>query len=400
MLSYCLVIQRTVPVWHHKAGTVRLFRFLSSRPIQIPGIIIRPVFRNIPHLQKHHQKSGGRIPLQHNGGILPVPKTHLAVNVLVCQIHSAGKGSVAINDCDLTVVTVILIGRKDRTHRRKHLAVDSIFFQLLWVSVRHQGKTAHAIVHKTHFHTGGRLLFQDFQNTVPHLAFFHDKIFHENITLCFPQFLQKHRIHVISQRKILCAGIFPDWITSIPIHIIGQPRCSPALTVQPFHNLRPLSQHRFRFFYDFFQPPVNGPGSRLCLHKQIKQCAEHRKHQHRNDPGELIRRILVFINNVDHNNRTQSNKTAIQVKYMFPQPLKAQAEDHKLDQKCRDHKCGSPEYYPQKTSPGLLFRLIQFPFFLNIHSSSLLSTALLPVSFIVSFLPFQDGSCRVPPAVL
>ena len=165
---------------------------------------------------------------------------HLPVDVLVRQIHTAGECRVAINHCNLTMITVILIGRKHRAHRREHFTADSIFFQLFRVSVGHQRQAAHAIIHKTYLHTRGRFLLQNFQNAVPHLALFHDKIFHENVAFRFLQFLQKYRIHIIAQREILRAGILPDGVSAILIHIVSQPCRTPALPVQPLHNLRLL----------------------------------------------------------------------------------------------------------------------------------------------------------------
>ena len=52
---------------------------------------------------------------------------------------------------------------------------------------------------------------------------------------------------------------------------------------------------------------------------------------------------------------------------MLTQPLKAVQKRDKLDQKCRNHKRGTTKYDPQESSPGFLFRLMQLPFFLNIH---------------------------------
>ena len=64
-----------------------------------------------------------------------VAEAAAAVDVLVRQVHAAGVGYLAVDDQDLAVVAVVVVGGDHRSDRREHLAGDAQLFQHLRVSV-------------------------------------------------------------------------------------------------------------------------------------------------------------------------------------------------------------------------------------------------------------------------
>ena len=59
------------------------------------------------------------LAFQHDGGVLPAAILLDVVDVLVGEVHAAGKTHLAVNDENFPVVAVIIMGRDKGLHRRR-----------------------------------------------------------------------------------------------------------------------------------------------------------------------------------------------------------------------------------------------------------------------------------------
>ena len=199
--SYILMVKRTVSIWDDVTVFAAEPRLLFC---QILCIILRLSLRNIPHLQEHHGKTLHGIAFDFDRCIFPVSEPDFLVDIFICQIDTSGKCNLSVNHTDFPVIPVILAGRKDGYDRSKFLALDSIFPELLRILIRQKADTAGSVIHQAYFHALFHLFTQDLQDSVPHISFSDNKIFHENKFFCLIQFLDQNRKFVISQWKILC----------------------------------------------------------------------------------------------------------------------------------------------------------------------------------------------------
>ena len=129
-------------------------------------------------------------PSSIRGRVLPAAILFYVVDVLICQIHAAGKAHPAINDQNFAVVAVVVVGGDEGRDRREHLALDAQRFQPAGVIPRQGGELAGAVIHHPHIHPLRRLAGQHFQNAAPHQAFIHDEIFQKDVLFCRFQLAQ------------------------------------------------------------------------------------------------------------------------------------------------------------------------------------------------------------------
>ena len=91
-LAHTLAVQRTVPVGDDKALCLRFREGAGEelRKLRLP--------LDAPHLQKQGGHGAHALALQHDSGVLPAAVFFNVVDVLVGQIHAAGKAHAAIYD--------------------------------------------------------------------------------------------------------------------------------------------------------------------------------------------------------------------------------------------------------------------------------------------------------------
>ena len=199
LFSHSLAAIRAGTIGDHKA--VIGHRKFPGCPVAL--IIFRSFFRNIPHFQEHISKVFHSLPLDHHCRVLPVAKPQFAVNIFICQVRSAGKGSFSVNDQDLPVVSVIIMSGKHRFDRGEHFAGDPFFFQKFRIKIGKQGQNTGSVIHYPDLYSFFYFLFQDIQDTLPHFSFRYNKEFQKNKLLRLFQLRQDIFILIISQSIIL-----------------------------------------------------------------------------------------------------------------------------------------------------------------------------------------------------
>ena len=113
-----LLIKRTVSIRQNKS----LGAYLTGlvRPRIVIGIILVNVGYYLPHLKKQERQAPCRLAFHHNGGILPMTVLFILIDIFVSKIDPTRKGYLAVNRHDLSVVTVVLFRRKERTEGIEH----------------------------------------------------------------------------------------------------------------------------------------------------------------------------------------------------------------------------------------------------------------------------------------
>ena len=102
------------------AGTINL----DYRCLLYTSLKLR-LAQDAPHLQKQRRHGAHAFAFQHQGRVLPAAILFYVVDVLICQIHAAGKTHLAINDQNFAVVAVVVVGGNKGRDRREHLALDA-----------------------------------------------------------------------------------------------------------------------------------------------------------------------------------------------------------------------------------------------------------------------------------
>ena len=98
-----------------------------------------------------------------------------AVDVLIRQIHAAGKSRLPVDYEDFAVVPIIIVRGDNRLDRCKLLGADPLPFQQFRIIAGKLGDFAHAIIHHPNIHASFYFLYEDLQDFSPHDSFFQDK---------------------------------------------------------------------------------------------------------------------------------------------------------------------------------------------------------------------------------
>ena len=153
---------------------------------------------------------------------------HLSVDVLIRQIHASSKGCVAIDDGDLSMIPVILVGGKHRADGRKHFAADPLSLQRPGIMERQKHQTAHTVIHHPNLDSRPGFFLQDFHDLIPHIPPVNDKKLHKNELFGPLEFFHEPLEHILSQRKIFCICIFIHRETGCAAQIVHQPGHTPV----------------------------------------------------------------------------------------------------------------------------------------------------------------------------
>ena len=144
-----------------------------------------------PHLEEEDGQRSDSLAFQHDGGVLPAAILLDVVDVLVGEVHAAGKTHLAINDENFPVVAVIIMGRDKGLHRREHPALDAQLFEAAGVIPGQGGELAGAIVHHPDVHALSGLAGQHFEDLAPHEALVDDEVLEEDVLLGLFQLAQQ-----------------------------------------------------------------------------------------------------------------------------------------------------------------------------------------------------------------
>ena len=105
IFTQALVVQGRIAVGLDKALTLEGFRMPHMGSESFIGFVRMPV--GVPHPQKHDRIIPDCLALQHKARVLPVPKAHLFIDVLVRQVHAAAESCMTVDNRYLPMIAVI-----------------------------------------------------------------------------------------------------------------------------------------------------------------------------------------------------------------------------------------------------------------------------------------------------
>ena len=144
------------------------------------------------------------------------------VDIFICQVNAAGKGNLAVNDQDLPVIPVVVVGRDDRGDGAEHLAADAKGLHFLGIAFRKGGELAGAVIQQPHIHTLSDLPLQNLQHLAPHEALPEDEVFQVDIVPRLFQFQEHPRPLVFSLGKIGDPSVGIDRKVAAGMDVLGQ----------------------------------------------------------------------------------------------------------------------------------------------------------------------------------
>ena len=238
--------------------------------------------------------------MQNHARIFPVPEAFPPVDVLIREIDTPGKGSVSVNHGNLPVIPVVQHDREHRNKWIKYLAANPTAFQA-HTKIGRQGIHApDVIVDQPDIQTHPRLLLQNIQNPLPHLAIIDDKILHKNEMLCLLQLCNHFLIELLTYMKIVGPGLPVNWEScQIPnvTRLYGR-ICADRLQLLPC--LRLLRQKLLRICILFHKTAIQTPCQAGFAKQKINHGPGYRHRQNQDRPRQLIGRIDVLAHNPEH----------------------------------------------------------------------------------------------------
>ncbi len=304
--AHRLAVQRMVAVGDHIAAVAlrQRRRHLQPRPEgKVPPL-------HLPHLQKQQGKGPGGVALQTDGRVLPVAEGMGGVDVFVRQIDAAGIGDAAVDDGDLPVIPVIIVGGKKGLDGGKHPALEPKILQVVAVIPGDLEKFAGAVVKKPHIHALVHLAGQNIQDLAPHGPFLNDKVFQKDGALCLLQILQE------GGEKGFAGGVIGGACAAVDREAAGRGEImdqAGLLRMLPAEGLLRAGgrEDALGKLRDLRQPVAQGPVADVQLGIGIKGGGRQRRHQQKDQPGDGVGRLGVTVHQIDGHHRRQQREDAV-----------------------------------------------------------------------------------------
>ena len=314
-LAHPLAIQRAVAVGDDKAVGLR-FREGAGEELRKLRLAL-----DAPHLQKQSGHGAHALALQHDSGVLPAAIFFNVVDVLVGQIHAAGKAYTAIHDKDLAVVAVVVVGGNKGRDRRKYLALDTQRFQPSGVVPGQGGELAGAVIHYPHIHALRGLACQNFQNAPPHQPFVNDEVFQKNVLGGAFQLGQQRSKLGFSAGEIGHLRVFVHREAAAPsAQILRQRGRAGAVSVQRRARLFVLWQLTAGLPLQLQQALFEHSMAYVLLGVAEQQHAQHRGKRRDHQPRDAHAVVHVLIEQVDHHGRRDQQGAAQVVGQQVAEP--------------------------------------------------------------------------------
>ena len=345
LLTHILIVKGAVPVGEH-IPQLPAEALASGREVS-PVVLLLPLV-HVPHLQEEHGQALDRVPPQHDSRVLPVAEPLLPVDVLVPQIDASREAHPAVNDAYLAVVPVVLHRGQEGLDGVHHLAADPLSLQLLRVFIGQVGDGAGAVVHEAHLYPLPRLLHEDLQDSVPHVALLHDKVFHKNILPGLLQLGDKGLEFVLAQRKIGHLRVAVCGKSHVMGQVVGQIRIGRLAGPQRVHHVHVLHHVGICLYLQGGQSLSHPPDAHLRLHVYIEQRAYRGKRHDTEHPRHLKGRVPFRIDDIDQHDDAQHPQDAVYKKRIGLQQVCCHHKNTKLYQDEQENESCTAEYDPGK----------------------------------------------------
>ena len=261
------------------------------------------------------------------------------VDVLVGQIHAAGKAHAAIHDKNLAVVAVVVVGGNKGRDRRKYLAADTQRFQPSGVVPGQGGELAGAVIHYPHIHALRGLACQYLQNAPPHQAFVDDEVFQKNVLGGAFQLGQQRGKLGFSAGEIGHLRVFVYREAAAPsAQILRQRGRAGAVRVQRRARLLVLRQLAAGLSLQLQQAFFEHPVAYILFGVAEQQHAQHGCQRRDHQPRDAHAVVHVLIEQVDHHGRRDQQGAAQVVGQQVTEPAHQAEERPELQHQQHQHQ--------------------------------------------------------------
>ena len=269
------------------------------------------------------------------------------VDVLIRQIHAAGKPDPPIDDEDLPVVAVVVVGRDKGLHRAEHLALDAQRFQPLGVVPRQGRELAGAVVYHPHVHALGGLAGQNLQHPAPEQPLVDDEIFDEDVLFRRIQLPQQLGKLGFAAGEIGHGGVLIHREAAArPMQILCQRRRAGLGPAQPLHHLPVLGQLGAEGIFQFHQPLAQQVVARIALDVEKKRHAHHGQDGNDHHPCDLRAVVHLAVEQIDHHGCRHDHAAAeVMGQQVAEPPEDAEQQPHLEQQK--------HQYQPEAAEDGV-----------------------------------------------
>ena len=310
-----LIAERTGAVRNHIA-----VRFLVHIPFIgiCPKGFTAPCF-GIPHFEKHIGKPFDRLPYESDAGVLPMSEPFLLIDVFIRKIDASGKGSMSVDHQDLSVVSVVVVGGKDRADRREHSALNALTLEDPGIVVRQIEQHIRTVIHQAHLDSRLCFVHQNVMDGVPDTSVAHDEELQKNKSLRLFECFQHIRKLVVSEGIVFHARVTEDGTVILFQKIIPQLCHMRTFLMEFVQHIRVLCNRVFGLHGKLLQSAPKSLRAGLKENRRIKDSAEDRKHGNRHHPGKLHVRAGTLIENINKGKHADDSEQHIKKEAVFAQ---------------------------------------------------------------------------------
>ena len=293
-LAHAIVVHGAVGVGHDEAVFLRGLRRRVQKAL--PG---ERFLAQMPHLQEHQREAARGRAAQADRAVLPVAEALALVDVFVGQIHAAGEGDLPVDDQDLAVVAIVVMGGDEGVDRREGAAFDAEHAQPLGIVPRQREEFAAAIVHHAHGHTLRGLAGEDLQHAAPHETLVDDEILQKDEFFGLLELLQQHGEHVVAQREVTRVGPVIHREAARAVDVVGQPHSVGLLPPEALNGFRILGNAVARGVAQPHIAVAQQAVPDIAERIQIEQSADDGQEHDDHDPCDLGAVVMPAVEQIE-----------------------------------------------------------------------------------------------------
>ena len=269
----------------------------------------------LPQFQKHLGQTLHRFPTKQYGGIFPVTVFFLLVDVFVSKVDAASEADISVDDTDFAVIAVVCGGVEPWTERVEDTDLKSLLPQIVGVEGRQGGNTADIIVKDAYLYPVGTLVFQNFEDGVPHLSVLYDEIFQQDKFLCAAKLLQQPCKELFPAGKVFRFSVLVKLKSRYVVDVVCLSGKGIMIFPQPFQRLTVsaalgqgtmvLMQQGVGIAFDLARHPAS---MHLASEDEIEHAADERNSHNDNDPGNFKGGVILPGEDVQHHQNADDIK--------------------------------------------------------------------------------------------
>ena len=302
------------------------------------------------------------------------------VHIFVGKVDAAGIGHPTVDDGDLPVVTIVVVGRDKGAHPGENAALDAQCFQIVGEGVGQLGKLAGAVVQQAHLHALPDFFGQNVFHLVPHPAVFHDEIFQKDKLPCLLQIGKKGGKEFLTQRIIVGKGTVVGRKAACRPQIMGQ-ACIGGMFPGQLQIGLGGGQGTLGGLVDVPHPVAKRPVTQIGMNVNVQRNACGRRYHNQQQPGDFGIGVGVSVQDIHHRAQRQQGEQTVIMRQIVAEAQGEQQHQSQLQQYQQCHNAGAAEHQMEQTLFTPLQKIAAFfdmHFFVGDHGGLLSNQTPLP----------------------